>query len=635
MNSDQNCIATVPDRETSSTINLFTLGTSPSQSSSSESLSSANQPTLILRENMVFKAPLSKFFKSSKDKSQLFSEKFFTTIGADETVLFDCSCALVKDFLVRGRLYLTQNYLCFHGRILKFSKTVVINFADILNIRKRKKMGFSVMEVSIHGGQKYLLTFFSASRKDIHSTIKWAWINASHSDQVHNIAHDESQNIKKTKICPPTITLSTSLNSEEDSSSQNKSYPLPKKSATEIFGLHGVDSNCASSSDSKGLSKKITKNSGKKSSSAGDLDYDRKSNCILPSSSSAETDSPSTCTNCTSRCCYTGNGNHGGDFKIPFNVDKLFELLYVNYDCWDDFNAKHNLCMRRRGVWRKSGPQQLTNYGALETIGLREQEVGLKITFPFEKTIVTHDSQYIINFESNQYYHVKHVVQVEHGAPFASLFYTITSICLSKGASDSESIVHFHFETVFVKRSWGMQSFIHDSSFKVSREMWAHRWRAVQEICEGKPEYYSKPGVHESLSIFLEESSYISMNPENQSAQVDGIYQKTSSKHSQDELQTPSLRNRVQNTHDSHTNRAEATFSPICDRQSNSNEVESRQMIFFSGKFVLVWLFFSFLLNLALFLRLRWLDAPFVMFSCSFMSETPISCLNSLPNSTD
>lgn len=630
MNSDQKYIATIPDNEKSSTINLFTLGaSSPSLSSLSESLSSANQSSLILRENMVFKAPLSKFFKSSKDKSRLLSEKFFATIGADENVVFDCSCALVKDFLIRGRLYLTQNYICFHGRILKFSKTVIINFADILNIRKKKKMGFSVMEISIHGGQKYLLTFFSSTRKDILSTINMAWKNSSHYDQIHNIAHDESQ---KTKICPPTITLSTSRNSEEDPSSQNKSYPLPKKSATEIFGLlDSGDSNCASSST--GLSKKVTKNSGKKSSSAGDLDYDRKSNCILPSSAN-EADNSSTCTNSSLKCCYAGNGSRGGDFKIPFNIDKIFELLYVNNDCWDDFNAKHNISVRKRGVWQRSGSQQLINYGVLETIGLREQHTDLKISFPFEKTIVTHDSQYIINFESNQYYHVKHVVQVGQGAPFASHFYTITSVCFSKGISDNETIAHFHFETVFVKRSWGMQSFIHDSSFKVSREMWGERWRAIQELCERKPEYYSKPGVHESLSIFLEESSYISMNSENQSDQVDGIYQRTNSKQSQDEQPTYSMRRRVQNTHDPHTNRAKSTLSPICDNQPKSIETESRPLIFFSGKFILILLFISFLLNLALFLRLRWLDAPFVLFSCSFMSETP-SCLNLLPNSTD
>ena len=36
----------------------------------------------------------------------------------------DYSCAMQKDILVQGRLYLTQNWICFYANILKWETVV-------------------------------------------------------------------------------------------------------------------------------------------------------------------------------------------------------------------------------------------------------------------------------------------------------------------------------------------------------------------------------------------------------------------------------------------------------------------------------------------------------------------------------
>ena len=48
------------------------------------------------------------------------------------------SCALVRDILVQGRLFLTPNYCCFHSNILRWETSAVIPFTDIKSISKEK-----------------------------------------------------------------------------------------------------------------------------------------------------------------------------------------------------------------------------------------------------------------------------------------------------------------------------------------------------------------------------------------------------------------------------------------------------------------------------------------------------------------
>jgi len=64
--------------------------------------------------------------------------KFFKDIPENERLIIDASCALVHDILVQGRLYVSQNYVCFHSKILKWQKSVVIKLEECEKISKQK-----------------------------------------------------------------------------------------------------------------------------------------------------------------------------------------------------------------------------------------------------------------------------------------------------------------------------------------------------------------------------------------------------------------------------------------------------------------------------------------------------------------
>ena len=64
--------------------------------------------------------------------------RLFKQIPADAMLVDDCSCAMQKKILVHGRMYVTQEHLCFHSNIFGFETSVVIRLADVDSITPEK-----------------------------------------------------------------------------------------------------------------------------------------------------------------------------------------------------------------------------------------------------------------------------------------------------------------------------------------------------------------------------------------------------------------------------------------------------------------------------------------------------------------
>ncbi|XP_027714966.1 GRAM domain-containing protein 2A isoform X3 [Vombatus ursinus] len=64
--------------------------------------------------------------------------KLFKDIPPEETVLKVCSCALQRDILIQGRLYISANWLCFHASLFGKDIKVVIPVLSVQMIKKHK-----------------------------------------------------------------------------------------------------------------------------------------------------------------------------------------------------------------------------------------------------------------------------------------------------------------------------------------------------------------------------------------------------------------------------------------------------------------------------------------------------------------
>ncbi|WVQ93593.1 hypothetical protein IAU59_000668 [Kwoniella sp. CBS 9459] len=61
----------------------------------------------------------------------------FPTIDDGDYLIEDYGCALSKDILVQGRLYVSENHICFHANIFGWVTDVVVAFADVRTIEKK------------------------------------------------------------------------------------------------------------------------------------------------------------------------------------------------------------------------------------------------------------------------------------------------------------------------------------------------------------------------------------------------------------------------------------------------------------------------------------------------------------------
>ena len=66
------------------------------------------------------------------------SLSFSQGMSPDEKLIVDYSCALQKDILVHGRLFVSQNRICFHAKIMGWVTQLAIPCKDITAMTKEK-----------------------------------------------------------------------------------------------------------------------------------------------------------------------------------------------------------------------------------------------------------------------------------------------------------------------------------------------------------------------------------------------------------------------------------------------------------------------------------------------------------------
>lgn len=67
--------------------------------------------------------------------------KLFTGISPDDRLLDDFSCALSREILLQGRLYVSEHNLCFISNLLGWVTNLVVPFDDIIHIDRRSTAG--------------------------------------------------------------------------------------------------------------------------------------------------------------------------------------------------------------------------------------------------------------------------------------------------------------------------------------------------------------------------------------------------------------------------------------------------------------------------------------------------------------
>ncbi|ODV96557.1 hypothetical protein PACTADRAFT_32060 [Pachysolen tannophilus NRRL Y-2460] len=83
----------------------------------------------------------SKDITFANEKTQAEFHQIFKQISPKERLIEDYSCALQREILVQGRIYLSENHICFNSNILGWVKNFVIPLEEVIQIEKKTTAG--------------------------------------------------------------------------------------------------------------------------------------------------------------------------------------------------------------------------------------------------------------------------------------------------------------------------------------------------------------------------------------------------------------------------------------------------------------------------------------------------------------
>ncbi|CAF1038507.1 unnamed protein product [Adineta steineri] len=152
--------------------------------------------------------------------------KLFKELPDTERLIVDYSCAWQKDILVQGRMYLSQNYLCFYANILNWKTILCLKFEDIVGITREKtaKVISNAIAVKTNKTEKYFFASFVTRDKTytimyriwqavkdnqpISSQQLWTMIHESYGDDL-DMTTDEEDTYHKSLLNSPSDKMSS------------------------------------------------------------------------------------------------------------------------------------------------------------------------------------------------------------------------------------------------------------------------------------------------------------------------------------------------------------------------------------------------------------------------------------------
>uniref|UniRef100_A0A8C9PK49 GRAM domain containing 1A n=1 Tax=Spermophilus dauricus TaxID=99837 RepID=A0A8C9PK49_SPEDA len=105
-----------------------------SDSSSEKSGMSGTPPHHQLGKMQSWYSMLSPTYKQRNEDFR----KLFSKLPEAERLIVDYSCALQREILLQGRLYLSENWICFYSNIFRWETTISIQLKEVTCLKKEK-----------------------------------------------------------------------------------------------------------------------------------------------------------------------------------------------------------------------------------------------------------------------------------------------------------------------------------------------------------------------------------------------------------------------------------------------------------------------------------------------------------------
>lgn len=111
------------------------------------------------------------FYKTSKFRYATIKRNIdfhnnFHSLDLTDRLVDDFACALSREILLQGRIYLSESYICFNSNLLGWVTNLVIQLEEVVKIEKRSTAGLFPNAISIETVDGTLHTFASFLSRD-------------------------------------------------------------------------------------------------------------------------------------------------------------------------------------------------------------------------------------------------------------------------------------------------------------------------------------------------------------------------------------------------------------------------------------------------------------------------------------
>ncbi|KYB29361.1 protein Aster-B isoform X2 [Tribolium castaneum] len=436
------------------------------------------------------------FYPTYKSRSEDF-KRIFKDVPDDERLLVDYSCALQKEILAQGRLYVTQNYLCFYANILGWETTLKLKWKDVSAITKEKTAIVIPNAVLIcTRTEKYFFTSFVARDKTYLMLFRvwqnalmdqpmspqemWQWVHQWYGEELGLTSDDEDY------VAPGTEEdkLSARLSVESFSEHESSAVENPLEAMV-------VEEKPPQDDDS------VTNRP---------VDRRRTTSSHLPTDYSDTTESDGEKqTKCDThvQCTSTHEGRQIMNEIVPIHIDQLFTLLFTSSKFYLDFHASRKTTDLTQTPWTHNPSDNSKTRVVNLTVALT-QAMG-------PKTAQVTETQVMLPCSKAGCLYAIDVDTVNAGIPYADSFNIVVHHCLQK-ISETESSYQVFAQVMYKKSVWGLvKGMIEKTCWSGLEDFYVSLAKALhvegeENVCDVKRKSRRKRRIHSMPRPGVEDS---------------------------------------------------------------------------------------------------------------------------------
>ncbi|XP_077104621.1 protein Aster-B isoform X2 [Siphateles boraxobius] len=419
--------------------------------------------------------------------------KLFKQLPDTERLIVDYSCALQRDILLQGRLYLSENWICFYSNIFRWETLLTVRLKDICSMTKEKTARLIPNAIQVcTDTEKHFFTSFGARDRTYMMMFRlwqnalldkplcpkelWHFVHQCYGNELGLTSDDEDYvppdddfntmgyceeiPAEENEVSNDNSSKSSSENKQDNSSPQTHTRSITQSTITSTTPPSSTDTplsfdiaaeeytDCLADGDLLTLPLLVEERNSEPPSPLGpapspSLDFNDNEDLPTDLSDSSETHDEGDEVQAFHEDL---NGRHYINEVYKFSVDKLYGILFTESQFMTDFMDQRRFTDVVYHPWKKEDAGNQT----------RDIMYTISLTNPLApKTATVTETQTLYKASQESECYIIDAEVITHDVPYHDYFYTINRYMLTRVAKN-KCRLRVSTELRYRKQPWGL-----------------------------------------------------------------------------------------------------------------------------------------------------------------------------------